>query len=123
MHVDAPAGARRCVGDGGEQLGRAPLHALRAVLHVESRAACGGRNSIDQRELLGDRPWRTDEALADLFAGLWRERGKDRLRRSVDQRIAVAHRDRKADAHADVARGARHLGPSVGRSVSPCTRV
>ncbi len=50
------------------------------------------------------------------------ERGEDRLRRSVDQRIAVAHRDRKADPHADVARGARHLG-GLGRQVGQPLRA
>ena len=66
--------------------------------------------------LLGRRHGCADEALPDFIAGRRRQGGKDRLRRPVDQRIAVAHRDRKADAHADIARGARHLG-NFGRQV------
>ena len=41
VHVNAPAGPCRRGGNGGEQFGRAPLHPLRAVLHVEHRASCG----------------------------------------------------------------------------------
>ena len=101
-----------------QQLVRAPLHRLRAVLHVEHRI--GGRrgNGVDQRDLRLDRQRRTEKALADFLARLRRQRGQDRLRRAVDQRIAVAHRDGKSDAHADVAGGARdlgHLGRQIGQ--------
>ena len=55
---------------------------------------------------------------ADFLARLRRQRGQDRLGRAIDQRIAVAHRDGEADAHADVAGGARdlgHLGRQIGQ--------
>ena len=76
--MNAPAGACRRVGDGGEQFGRGPLHALRAILHVEHRTSCGRRNGIDQRELLCGRPRRADEPLPDFLAHLGRQYGKDR---------------------------------------------
>ena len=44
------------------------------------------------------------------LARLRRQRGQHWLGWAVDQRIAVAHRDCEADAHADVAGGARHFG-------------
>ena len=56
----------------------------------------------------------------DFLARLRRQRLQDRLRGPIHQRIAVAHRDGKSDAHADVAGGARdlgHLGRQIGQSL------
>ena len=67
-----------------------------------------------------DRQWRADEAPLDLGARIRRQRRENRLGRTVDQRIAIAQRRREADAHADVARGARdllRLGDVVGQAL------
>ena len=120
MHVDAAAGALRRVRDRLQKLVRAPLHRLRAVLHVEHRIGRGLGHRIDQCDLLLDRKRRAQIPLLDLRAGLRRKRGEDRLRRPVNQRVAVAHRHRKADPHADIARRARdlgHLGRQIGQAL------
>ena len=56
----------------------------------------------------------------DLRARGLRQARKDRLRRPVDQRVAVAQRDRKAHPHAHVGGGPRHLrrlAREVGQSL------
>ena len=73
---------------------------------------------IDQRKLFRHRHRRPDEPRGDLGAGIRRQCVEDRLRRAIDQRIAIAHRHGKPDAHADVARGPRHLlrlGREIGQ--------
>ncbi len=101
---------------------RAPLHALRAVLHVERRAAGGVRDCVHQRKLRGGRCRRAAETFADFLARLGRQRVEDRLGGAVHQRIAVAHRDGKSHPHADVARRPRHLG-GFGRQVGQPLRA
>ena len=119
MHVDAPPGSRRGFRDRFEQRRCRPLHAVRPILHVEHRTMRGRGNRIDERELFR-RPAmaRRMNRAVDLGAGIGGQRVEDRLGRAIDQRIAVAHRHRKADTHADVARGPRHflrLGRKIGQ--------
>ena len=121
MHVDAAAGARRGLGDRREQFVRAPLHApagriARRTSGLPAAAATASTSAICSATDSGGRMKR----LPISSRAVGRQRGQDRLRRPIDQRIAVAHRDRKADAHADIARGARdlgHLGRQIGQAL------
>ena len=117
VHVNAATGALRRVGNRFKQFVRAPLHRLRTILHVEHRIGRGRGHRIDQCDLLFDRKRRAQIPLLDLRVGRRRKRGEDRLRRPVNQRVTVAHRDRKAHPHADIARRARDLG-HLGRQIS-----
>ncbi len=118
MHVDAPAGARRCLRNRFQQVGACTI--ARACgpywtsnVSLPAASATASTSAI----CCGDRQRRPQKRLADFFARVpRRQRGEDRLGRAVHQRIAVAHRDRKADPHADVARRARHLG-RFGRQI------
>ncbi len=107
MHVDAPAGQRRILGDRLQQRLRAPLHAGRAKLHVDLGTRDRRGDRVRQLDIGFRRHRRADEQLLDRLAIVAGETGQHRFTIAVHDRILVAHRKRKRDADTDVGRRAR----------------
>ena len=120
--MDAPAIARGGLRDRFEQRVAAPLRAVRPVLHLEARPGrlCGDR--VGELDLRGRAHRLAHESRLDHGARVRRQRREQRLGRTIDQRMAIPHRHREADAQADVARCACHFG-HFGRQIGEPLRA
>ena len=107
MHMDAPAGQRRIFGHRLQQRLRAPLHAGGPELHVDLGACNRRGNRVGQFDVGLWRHRRADEQFLDRLAVVAREFRQHRLAVAIDDRILVAHRERKGDADTDIGSGPR----------------
>jgi hypothetical protein len=111
MHVDAAAGARRCLRNPFEHFVSAPLHAGRSVLHGDALPFDLGGDCFHHADLFAGGNRRTQESAGDARAGRRRQVMQQLVMRTVNDRIAVAAMNGECDAQADIA---RCLGYSFG---------
>ena len=119
MHVHAPAGGARSLGDRCEKRVRAPLRTVGAELHGEGRALDRLGNRLDPVDLFLDARQGAEEGRSDGVARGVGQRVKERSMVAVDERIAVAHEDREGHAHADLVRRASNRARLLDRRHGP----
>ena len=119
MHMNAPPGPQRRLGDRRQQRVGAPLRTVGPELHAKGGALHCRRDRLDARDLLFDAGRRGKELRLDYAPRVGGQLRQDASLAAVDQRVAIAHEHGERDAHADIRGRAGDFARFVDRRHGP----